>query len=51
MGQSLDEFSKLLSLHVWGKNLRAGMPIVLPTTTKPTMVERRRRSRDREFDP
>jgi hypothetical protein len=41
---------ELLSLHVWGKNLRAGMPTVLPTTTEPTMTERRRKSRDREFD-
>jgi hypothetical protein len=32
---------ELLSLHVWGKNLCAGMPTVLPTTTEPTMTERR----------
>jgi hypothetical protein len=34
------ESPNYLSLHVWGKNLRAGMPTVLPTTTEPTMTER-----------
>jgi hypothetical protein len=38
----------LLSLHVWRKTLRAGMPAVLPTTTKLTAAERRRESRDRD---
>jgi hypothetical protein len=41
----------VLSLHAWGKNLRAGMPIMLPTTTKPTMAKRRRKSRDGELNP
>jgi hypothetical protein len=36
----------LLSLHVWRKTLRGGMPAVLPTTIKSTAAERRRESRD-----
>jgi hypothetical protein len=39
----------ILSLHVWRKTLRAGMPAVLPTITKSTTAERRRESRDRDF--
>jgi hypothetical protein len=39
----------VLSLHVWRKTLRGGMPAVLLTTTKSAAAERPRESRDRDL--
>jgi hypothetical protein len=47
---STPDASHVLSLHVWRKTLRGGMPVTLPTTTKSTTTERLRESRDTDLD-
>jgi hypothetical protein len=42
--------TQLLSLHAWRKTLRSGIPALHTTTTKSTVAERPRKSRDRGFD-
>ena len=39
-----------ISLHVWRKTLRGGMPAILPTTKISTKAKKRRKSRNRDID-
>jgi hypothetical protein len=43
-------WDSLLSLHVWRKTLRGGMPVTLPTTTNSTTAEKPIESQNRDLD-